>query len=120
MKIRVGTRGSPLALAQTEIVLRRLRGLNPGHVFTVEVVHSSADKSPNAPLASMPRGVFAKELEAALASNKIDIAVHSFKDLRHAMFRYCFFLMDGSCYFEVVVFKNALRWALWEVLVVLI
>ena len=81
MRIRVGTRGSPLALAQTETVLRGLRDLCSQHTFTVEVVQSSADRSPEAPLASMPRGVFAKELEAALAANLIDIAIHSFKDL---------------------------------------
>ena len=81
MRIRVGTRGSPLALAQTETALRRLRALHPRDTFTVEVIHSSADRSPEAPLASMPRGVFAKELEAALAGDVIDVAVHSFKDL---------------------------------------
>ncbi len=81
MRIRVGTRGSPLALAQTETALRRLRALHPGDTFTVEVIQSSGDRSPEAPLASMPRGVFAKELEAALAGDVIDIAVHSFKDL---------------------------------------
>ena len=81
MRIRVGTRGSPLALAQTETALRRLRALHPGDTFTTEVIQSSADRSTEAPLASMPRGVFAKELEAALADDAIDIAVHSFKDL---------------------------------------
>ena len=68
-------------MAQTETALRRLRALHPRDTFTVEVIHSSADRSPDAPLASMPRGVFAKELEAALADEAIDIAVHSFKDL---------------------------------------
>ena len=81
MRIRVGTRGSPLALAQTETALRRLRELRPRDTFTVEVIQSSADRSPDAPLASMPRGVFAKELEVALADGVIDMAVHSFKDL---------------------------------------
>ena len=68
-------------MAQTETVLQGLRDLCSQHTFTVEVVQSSADRSPEAPLASMPRGVFAKELEAALAANLIDIAIHSFKDL---------------------------------------
>ena len=68
-------------MAQTETALRRLRDLRPRDTFTVEVIQSSADRSPDAPLASMPRGVFAKELEVALADGVIDMAVHSFKDL---------------------------------------
>ena len=68
-------------MAQTETALRRLRELRPWDTFTVEVIQSSADRSPDAPLASMPRGVFAKELEVALADGVIDMAVHSFKDL---------------------------------------
>ena len=61
-------------MAQTETALRPLRELRPRDTFTVEVIQSSADRSPNAPLASMPRGVFAKEIEVALADGVIDMA----------------------------------------------
>ena len=81
MQIRVGSRGSPLAIVQTEIVLDRLRVASPADEFMVEVIHSFADKALDAPLAGLPRGIFAKELEAALIEDRIDMAVHSFKDL---------------------------------------
>jgi len=82
----VGTRGSPLALIQTDMIVQRLRELHPGQEFVVEVRHfvTEGDRSQttNVPLAQIAgRGVFVKELEAALLDGTIDLAVHSLKDM---------------------------------------
>ena len=81
MRLTIGTRGSPLALTQTNLVLNILRERHPSVEFVVKVVHTTGDLAPNTPLRQLPRGLFAKELEFALAAGEIDLAVHSFKDL---------------------------------------
>ncbi|MBI2093264.1 MAG: hydroxymethylbilane synthase [Candidatus Omnitrophica bacterium] len=78
----IGTRASRLAQKQTQRVMESLAACHPQDSFTVKIIHSFADRNPEAPLASMPQeGVFVKELEAALSRREIDIAVHSLKDL---------------------------------------
>ena len=81
MRVVVGTRGSPLALTQTEESLRLLRRRHPDLEFVVKEVRTQGDIAGEAPLANMPRGLFAEELESALERGEIDMAVHSFKDL---------------------------------------
>ena len=86
----VGTRGSPLALIQTDMIVQRLRELHPDQNFVVEVRHivTEGDRSQttNVPLAQIAgRGVFVKELEAALLEGTIDLAVHSLKDMTSDM-----------------------------------
>jgi hydroxymethylbilane synthase len=77
----VGTRGSRLALRQTERVIDALRNSNPGARFQVRTIRTEGDRSA-APLASFPRrGIFATEIESAMLAGDIDIAVHSLKDL---------------------------------------
>jgi hydroxymethylbilane synthase len=77
----VGTRGSRLALRQTERVLEALRKANPGTKFNVRTIRTEGDRS-SAPLSSFPRrGIFATEIEYALLKSDIDIAIHSLKDL---------------------------------------
>jgi hydroxymethylbilane synthase len=78
--LRVATRGSALALAQTEIVVSLLRGV---HVQTeVMVVHSSGDRAASVPAALMEgQGWFTAELEQAVLDGRADAAVHSAKDL---------------------------------------
>ena len=77
----VGTRGSRLALRQTEIVLEPLRAAHSEVDFQVQTVRTSGDNS-SASLAEIGgRGVFVIELERALLAGEIDIAVHSLKDL---------------------------------------
>jgi hydroxymethylbilane synthase len=77
----VGTRGSRLALAQTHLVLGELRALNPDASFEVHTIQTSGDHSA-ASLSEMGgRGVFVIEIERAVLSGEIDIAVHSLKDL---------------------------------------
>jgi hydroxymethylbilane synthase len=90
--IRIGTRGSPLALAQTRLViaaLARAHGWTQDeaaartHVVTVK---TSGDRIQDRPLADLGgKGLFAKELEEALLRNEIDCAVHSLKDMPTAL-----------------------------------
>ena len=84
--LMVGTRGSPLARIQTDLVLGRLRSLHPGREFAVEVrsITTEGDRSQaqEVPLQQIAgRGVFVKDLEWALLEGSIDLAVHSLKDM---------------------------------------
>ena len=80
--IRIGTRGSALALAQTEIVKRLMLSVNPGLNIEVLVIKTEGDISTE-PLAVIGgKGVFVKEIETALLSGEIDMAVHSLKDMQ--------------------------------------
>lgn len=78
----IGSRGSRLALWQAEWVKSRLEELRPDVDVGVEIFKTSGDVMRDAPLAVIGgKGVFTKELEEALLAEKIDIAVHSLKDL---------------------------------------
>ena len=79
--LRVGTRGSALALAQTELVCTALRQRWPGVGVQVERITTAGDARRDVPLASLGRGAFVSEIEAALRDRRIDVAVHSAKDL---------------------------------------
>ena len=79
--LRVGCRASPLSLAQTEEILDRLRPAHPGRRFLVVPVTTGGDRRKEAPLLSLGRGAFAKEIETALLDGEIDFAVHSAKDV---------------------------------------
>ena len=77
----VGTRGSRLALRQTEITLEALRGAHPGRTFEARTIQTSGDRSTASLTEIGGRGVFVIEIERALLAGQIDIAVHSLKDL---------------------------------------
>jgi hydroxymethylbilane synthase len=80
--IIVGSRGSRLALRQTELVLAELRARFPDRRFQVQEVRTTGDRRPGASLAAIGgQGVFVKELETALRSRRVDLAVHSLKDV---------------------------------------
>ena len=79
--VKVGTRGSALALLQTELVLANLRPLYPELHFQVNTVRTQGDANSAAPLVGMGLGVFVKEIEQQLLSGQLDLAVHSLKDL---------------------------------------
>ena len=80
-RVLVGSRGSNLALRQTEEVLEQLRVLHPGDDFQVLTIKTGGDSSSEAPLASLGKGVFVKEIEGGLKDGEIDMAVHSLKDM---------------------------------------
>ena len=77
--IRIGTRGSPLALAQAGNVRDRLAAA--GSATEIIIIRSAGDVSQDRPVEHIGVGVFTKELEDALLDGRIDIAVHSLKDL---------------------------------------
>jgi hydroxymethylbilane synthase len=81
-KVRIGTRGSPLARWQSEWVAERLRVLHPGLVVELVEIKTQGDRDRNTPLAAIGGpGVFTKEIQRALLDAAVDIAVHSLKDL---------------------------------------
>ena len=78
--LRIGTRASGLAMAQTGWVAERLR--DHGHDVLVETISTRGDTQRDLPLTSLGGdGVFVRELERALLEDRIDLAVHSLKDL---------------------------------------
>lgn len=78
--IRIGTRGSPLAIAQAEMVAKGLRG--EGHDTEIVVIKTTGDRILDRPLSEVGgKGLFTKEIETALLTEEIDCAVHSAKDL---------------------------------------
>jgi hydroxymethylbilane synthase len=80
--LRVGTRGSQLALAQAEWIRRRLEAATPGLRAELVVIRTSGDRIADVPLHQVGgKGLFVKELEAALLDGSIDAAVHSLKDV---------------------------------------
>jgi hydroxymethylbilane synthase len=80
--IIVGSRGSRLALRQTELVLAELSRRFPGRRFQVQEVRTTGDRRPEVSLAAIGgQGVFIKELESALRARRVDLAVHSLKDV---------------------------------------
>lgn len=91
LPLKVGTRGSPLALVQTRGFLARLQHFCPvlrsmpglvGNVFEEHAIETTGDAIQNRRLAEIGgKGLFAKEIHEALADGRIDFAVHSLKDL---------------------------------------
>ena len=78
--LRVGSRGSRLALTQAELAVERLRG--PELEFALVPVTTAGDRDRTKPFGEIgARGVFVKELEEALLAGRIDVAVHSAKDM---------------------------------------
>src|SRR5258708_21494244 len=84
-KLRIGSRGSQLALWQANHISALL--LARGHEVEIEVIHTTGDKITDVPLAmvgtkgGLGKGIFTKEIEGALAAGRVDLAVHSLKDL---------------------------------------
>jgi len=81
-KLKVGTRGSPLALAQTKSIINNLLKFYPGLEIEIIKIKTEGDiKSKQSLYEIGGKGVFVKEIEKALIEHKIDFAVHSLKDL---------------------------------------
>src|SRR5215204_1439427 len=84
--ITVGTRGSKLALAQTEIVRSAILTLHPGVDVPLETITTKGDIVQDRSLSEIGgNGVFVRAIEAALLDGTIDLAVHSAKDLPSAL-----------------------------------
>lgn len=81
-KLIVGSRDSALAMWQTNWIIAELKRHKPDLEFEIVNIKTEGDRDRNTPLALLGgRGLFVKEIENALLENKIDIAVHSLKDM---------------------------------------
>jgi hydroxymethylbilane synthase len=80
MNLRVGSRGSQLALWQANHIAALLRG--QGHTVEIEIIKTTGDRLQEVTFAQVgSKGMFTKEIEEALAEGRVDLAVHSLKDL---------------------------------------
>ena len=77
----IGTRASPLAIIQTNEVVRLLQSVYSDLTFDIVEINSVGDRNPDASISSLGKGIFVKEIEQALIDRRIDLAVHSLKDL---------------------------------------
>ena len=86
-RIRIGSRGSDLALSQTKIVIDLLSGLHAGLEFETKIIRTAGDRARTVAAlnrimrAADGQGVFVKEIDRALLRRKIDLGVHSMKDV---------------------------------------
>src|SRR5256886_3171815 len=79
-RLRIGSRGSQLALWQANHISDLLRV--HGHTVELEIIKTTGDKITDVALAKVgTKGMFTKEIEEALLDNRVDLAVHSLKDL---------------------------------------
>lgn len=82
MKYVLGTRGSKLALVQTEYVRDRLAEKYPMHSYEIKIIKTTGDKITDKPLHEIgTKGLFVKEIEEQILEGKVDIGVHSMKDM---------------------------------------
>ncbi len=80
--IRLGSRGSPLAMWQTRWVAEALRTQHPGLRTEIVIIRTAGDRNRRDPLSILGgKGIFVKEIEEALQRQEIDLAVHSLKDM---------------------------------------
>jgi len=80
LQLRIGSRGSQLALWQANHIAAQLRGRS--HEVEIKIIHTTGDKITDVALAKVgAKGMFTKEIEDALTAGSIDLAVHSLKDL---------------------------------------
>ncbi|MBI4063073.1 MAG: hydroxymethylbilane synthase [Elusimicrobia bacterium] len=85
IRYHVGTRGSRLALTQARLYLDTLKAKHPSLAFDLSIIQTSGDQfgqlSPEGVMVKSGKGIFVKEIEEALLEGRIDLAIHSLKDL---------------------------------------
>jgi len=80
--IRIGTRGSLLALTQSGLIRKQIEEVRPGVKVELTIIKTTGDKIQDVPLAKVGgKGLFVKEIEEALLAREVDLAVHSMKDV---------------------------------------
>src|SRR5262245_66674927 len=80
--VRLGTRGSPMALWQARWVAEALRQHHPGLTTELVVIRTAGDRNRQDPLTRIGgKGLFVKDIEVALLRQEIELAVHSMKDV---------------------------------------
>lgn len=81
-RVRLGTRGSALALAQSQWVSRQILRMNPSIQVEIAIIRTAPDRAPNLPLSAIgDKALWVADLETQLINGDIDLAVHSMKDL---------------------------------------
>jgi len=81
-KVKIGTRGSQLAIHQTNLVAAYVHSSHPHIEVEIQTIKTTGDKILDSPLSKIgDKGLFTKEIEKAILENEIDCAVHSLKDL---------------------------------------
>ncbi len=86
MKIRVGSRGSKLAIAQAQILLESVKEKHKEFEYEIKIIKTTGDKIQDVSLDKIgDKGVFVKEIEESLIEGTIDLAVHSMKDMPSAI-----------------------------------
>ena len=115
-EIRIGTRGSALALWQANYIKQALVHAFPQLSVTIHVIQTQGDKDGQCSIADIGgKGVFVKDIEQALVDNTIDIAVHSFKDITsqpHSELDYAGFCLQERVTDAIILFdqpSNALE-----------
>ena len=83
--MRIGSRTSPLALAQTEEVIVELRSRIPNWDFEVVPFVTDGDSRNSTPISNLGRGAFTTDIQNALVNGEIDLAIHSAKDLPNTL-----------------------------------
>ena len=84
-RLRIGSRTSPLALAQTEEVIVKLRSRIPNWDFEVVPFVTDGDSRNSTPISNLGRGAFTTDIQNALVNGEIDLAIHSAKDLPNTL-----------------------------------
>lgn len=91
MRLKIGTRGSSLAVTQSEWIKNKIESRHPGISVELVRIKTRGDKIINSPLSKIGgKGLFVKEIEDALSRREVDLAVHSIKDVPSD-------LPDGLC-----------------------
>ena len=84
-RLRIGSRTSPLALAQTEEVIVELRSRIPNWDFEVVPFVTDGDSRNSTPISNLGRGAFTTDIQNAVVNGEIDLAIHSAKDLPNTL-----------------------------------
>lgn len=81
MKYKIGTRGSKLSLAQTNLVISELKKIETDAEFEIKTIKTKGDTDARPLFTIDQKGIFEKEVDRAVADNEVDFAVHSLKDV---------------------------------------
>jgi hydroxymethylbilane synthase len=107
--IRIGTRRSPLALKQVDLVIAELQKVHKDITFEVCPIATMGDRDKTTPLPELGKGLWTNELEAQLGAKQVDFVVHCCKDMPTTLPEGCQLgcIMEREDPRDVVIFKKA-------------
>tara|TARA_A100001015_G_C14899723_1_gene675930 strand:- start:82 stop:936 length:855 start_codon:yes stop_codon:yes gene_type:complete len=108
-RIRIGSRGSKLAVWQANFIKHQLEKFDPSLNVEIHIIETTGDQSSEAIRTLGGKGVFIKEIEQALIEKSIDLAVHSFKDITarsDARLKFCGFLLNERVTDAFILFNH--------------